>query len=195
MKRIFGFAFMIIAGCAAAQPAASDSILIVYLSRTNNTKAVAEIIQKYVGGKLIPLELKTPYPADYRTTVRQVVNENETGYLPPLKTSIDSLDKYATIFLAFPTWGMKLPPPIKTFLKQYSLSGKTVILFNTNGGYGKGSSFDTVRDLCTGCRMPEGFSTTGGFEIDGRLLMIKEEKAVTVDKEVQQWLRRIKRLP
>jgi hypothetical protein len=31
----------------------SDKILIVYLSRTNNTKAVAEIINKKVGGKLV----------------------------------------------------------------------------------------------------------------------------------------------
>jgi hypothetical protein len=36
-------------------------ILIVYLSRTNNTKAIAEIIQHAVGGKLVALELETPY--------------------------------------------------------------------------------------------------------------------------------------
>jgi len=33
-------------------------ILIVYLSRTKNTKAVAEIIQNKVGGDLIELELE-----------------------------------------------------------------------------------------------------------------------------------------
>ena len=41
---------------------------------------------------------------------------------------------------------MKLPPPMKSFLKQYDLSGKTIVPFNTNDGYGIGSSFETVKD-------------------------------------------------
>jgi hypothetical protein len=39
----------------------------------------------------VALELVTPYPADYHATVQQVVKENETGDLPPLKTKIDSM--------------------------------------------------------------------------------------------------------
>jgi len=105
----------------------SDKILIVYLSRTNNTKTIAEIIHKNVGGTLVALELEKPYPENYRATVEQVVKENETGYLPPLKTKIDSIQNYGVVFVGFPTWGMKLPPPIKSFLKQYDLSGKTIV--------------------------------------------------------------------
>jgi flavodoxin len=192
MKQIFVFLFITLAGCTQAQKRGNDKILIVYLSRTNNTKAVAEMIQRQVGGKTIALELVTPYSENYRITVGQVVRENETGYLPPLKTKIDSIEKYETIFLGFPTWGMKLPPPIKTFLKQYDLKNKTVIPFNTNGGYGKGSSFDTVNELCAGCIILEGFSATGGFEINGRLLEIKDENAVAVEKDVKKWLETIK---
>lgn len=173
------------------QKIAPSKILIVYLSRTGNTKAVAEMIHKNIGGKIIALELETPYPVNYRQTVGQVVQENETGYLPPLKTKIDSIDKYAMVFIGFPTWGMKLPPPIVSFLKQYNLQGKTVIAFNTNGGYGIGSSFDTVKELCRNCTILDGFSITGGFEIDGRLLMIKDDKATEVEKEVKKWLIKI----
>ncbi|RYZ28385.1 MAG: flavodoxin, partial [Chitinophagaceae bacterium] len=71
-----------------------SKILIVYLSRTNNTKAIAEIIHRNVGGRLVALELKTPYPENYEAIVQQVVNENETGFLPPLKTKIDSIQTY-----------------------------------------------------------------------------------------------------
>jgi flavodoxin len=129
-------------------PPAEKKVLIVYLSRTNNTKAIAEIIQQKVGGRLVALELETPYPADYNMTVQQVVHENETGYLPPLKTKIEGFEQYDVLFLGFPTWGMELPPPVKSFLHQYDLKGKTVIPFNTNGGYGPGNSFQTVRELC-----------------------------------------------
>ena len=69
-----------------------ENILIVYLSRTNNTKAIADIIQKNVGGKLEALELEKPYPENYKAIVQKVDNENETGYLPPLKTKIESIE-------------------------------------------------------------------------------------------------------
>lgn len=117
--------FLLFIGCSSVSdvrqnPSTSystdpEKILIVYLSRTNNTKAIAEIIYKNVGGTLVALELEKPYPENYQAIVQQVVNENETDYLPPLKTKID-LQKYDIVFIGFPTWGMQLPPPIKSFL-------------------------------------------------------------------------------
>ena len=170
----------------------SGKVLIVYLSRTNNTKAIAEIIQRNVGGKLVALELENPYPENYQQTVQQVVNENATGYLPPLKSKIDSIDKYDVIFLGFPTWDMKMPPPMKSFLQQYSLSGKTVIPFNTNAGYGVGSSFQTVKELCPNSKVLEGFEMKGGVERDGQYLVIKDEKAKEAEAAVKKWLNKIK---
>lgn len=172
----------------------SGKILIVYLSRTNNTKAIAGIIQENVGGTLVALELEKPYPENYQATVQQVVNENETGYLPPLKTKIDSIQKYDVVFVGFPTWGMKLPPPMKSFLKSYDLSGKTVIPFNTNAGYGVGSSFKTVKELCPKSKVLEGFTITGGVERDGVLLDIKGERRKEAEMKVKQWLQNIKQI-
>ena len=171
---------------------AADKILIVYLSRTKNTKAVAEMIQKNVGGTLVAIELEKPYPENYQATVAQVASENQSGYLPPLKTKIDSIGQYDVVFVGFPTWGMQLPPPMKSFLKQNDLSGKTIIPFNTNGGYGIGSTFETVRQLCPGSKILEGYSTRGGLERDGQLLMIKDEKARQTQDEIKQWLEKLK---
>jgi flavodoxin len=192
----------LLSGCSRAQqlpandqpPHGEKKILIVYLSRTNNTKAVAEFIQQKVGGTMVALELEKPYPADYNATVQQVARENETGYLPPLKTKIDRIEQYDVVFLGFPTWGMQLPPPVKSFLRQYSLKGKTVIPFNTNAGYGEGSSFQTVRELCPQSTVLEGFVTRGGLERDGQYLVIKEARAEEAQKEVESWLRKIKML-
>lgn len=170
---------------------AERKILIVYLSRTNNTKAVADIIHEKVGGNLVALELQTPYPADYHATVQQVVRDNKTGYLPPLKTVIDGPDQYDVVFVGFPTWDMQLPPPMKSFLHQYSFRGRTIIPFNTNGGYGPGSTFQTVRELCPQSTVLQGFSTRGGLERDGQLLTIKDARAEEVRTEVDKWLRTI----
>ncbi len=169
----------------------SSKILIVYLSRTNNTKAIAEIIHENIGGTLVALALEKPYPANYNATVDQVAKENETGYLPPLKTKIDNIQEYDVVFVGFPTWGMQLPPPMKSFLRQYDLSEKTVIPFNTNGGYGIGSSFDSVKGLCPNSKVLEGFSIKGGVERDGILFVMEGEKEEEARLEVQKWLRKI----
>ena len=197
-------------GCSKAQPAGADAqpapdtaqpvtaekkVLIVYLSRTGNTKAIAEFIHEKVGGTIVALELERPYPADYRAIVEQVARQNETGYLPPPKTKIDRIEQYDAVFLGFPTWGMQLPPPMKSFLRQHSLNGKTVIPFNTNGGYGIGSTFQTVRELCPQCTVLEGFSTRGGIERDSVDLAIHGPRAAEVEQEVESWLRRIGMLP
>jgi flavodoxin len=167
-----------------------ENILIVYLSRTNNTKAIAEIIQKNVGGKLVALELQRPYPENYKATVQQVVDENASGYLPPLKTKIDSIENYDIVFVGFPTWDMKMPPPMKSFLYEYNLSGKTVIPFNTNAGYGVGSGFETVKELCPNSKVLEGFSMKGGIERDGVLFVMKGEKLREAETEVKNWLQK-----
>jgi len=169
----------------------TNRILIVYLSRTNNTKAIAEIIQHNVGGKLVALELEKPYPENYQQTVQQVVEENEAGYLPALKTTIDSIEKYGVVFVGFPTWDMKMPPPMKSFLHQYDLKGKTVIPFNTNAGYGVGSGFKTVKELCPNSKVLEGFEIKAGAEKDGQFLVIKDEKEKEAATKVKKWLEQL----
>lgn len=189
----------LLSGCSKAQRAFGDQqpalagkkVLIVYLSRTNNTKTIAQIIQQQVGGKLVALELANPYPENYQAIVAQVVRENETGFLPPLKTKIDSIGSYDLIFLGFPTWGMQLPPPMKSFLHQYNLSGKTVVPFNTNAGYGVGSGFETVKQLCPNSKVLEGYSTKGGIERDGVYFVIDGEKEKQVRNEIKEWSQRI----
>lgn len=165
-----------------------EKVLIVYLSRTQNTKAIAQMIHKSVGGKLIPLELVHPYPTDYRATVEQVRQENESGFLPELKTHIKDMNSYDIVFVGFPTWGMRLPPPMKTFITNYSLEGKRVIPFNTNGGYGIGSTFEQVEELCTGCFIEQGISFVGGLERDGKLLEIHGERASEIEHQIVNWL-------
>jgi flavodoxin len=192
---------LLISACSFAQKDDSQApvkasldpskVLIVYLSRTNNTKAVAGMIHQELGGTLVALELEKPYPANYQATVQQVVRENEQGYLPPLRTKIVNMTQYDVVFVGFPTWGMQLPPPMKSFLKQYDMSGKTLVPFNTNAGYGVGSSFETVKALAPRSTVLEGFSTRGGVERDGVLFVMEGNKEMQVQTEVQAWLKKL----
>jgi flavodoxin len=208
MKKIIAFTvtiivtFCFLTGCSNAQvrlteqskseqPSTDKKILIVYLSRTNNTKAIAEIIHQNMGGELVALELEKPYPPDYKAIVEQVAKENESGFLPPLKTKIENIEKYDVVFVGFPTWGMQLPPPMKSFLREYDLSEKTVIPFNTNAGYGVGSGFETIKELCPNSTILEGFSTKGGIERDGILFVMEGEKELEARTKVEEWLQKI----
>lgn len=87
---------------------------------------------------------------------------------------------------------MQLPPPVQSFLKQYNLSGKAVIPFNTNTGYGVGSSFNKVKQLCPNSKVLEGYSAIGGIERDGVLFVMEGEKEKQVEDEVAKWLEKIK---
>ncbi|WP_026810981.1 flavodoxin family protein [Arenibacter latericius] len=194
ISRLLFIIFLVSGWCSAQEyENKADNILIVYLSRTNNTKVVAEMIHENVGGDLVALELKNPYPQNYKSIVAQVAEENRNGFLPPLKTHIN-MDKYDTVFLGFPTWGMQLPPPIKSFLTRHDLKDKTLIPFNTNAGYGIGSSFRTVESLCSDCNILEGFSVTGGIERDGIYLAIKGNRKVDVKELLVEWLENLKPL-
>ena len=165
-----------------------DKALVVYLSRTQNTAAVAHLIQQQTGADLAVLEPQTPYPQNYRATVEQVASENARGYLPPLKPLAHNPAAYTTIYIGFPTWGMQLPPPVKSWLTHTDLRGKTVIPFNTHAGSGTGSSFDDIKRLCRGCTVLPGLSLQGGRERDGVLLAIQGARQEAVKQQVIRWL-------
>ena len=167
---------------------ADTKVLIVYLSRTRNTKAIAELIQQQTQGELVSIETQVPYPENYQATVDQVSRENKAGFLPKLKTQNNNIAQYDVIFLGFPTWGMQMPPPMKSFINQYGLSGKTVIPFNTNAGYGVGSGFDDVQRYCSGCTVLPGLQLKGGKERDGILFVMEGQRAVEAKTQVSQWL-------
>jgi flavodoxin len=86
---------------------------------------------------------------------------------------------------------MQLPPPMKSFLKQYDLSGKTVVPFNTNAGYGIGSTFETVKALCPNSTVLDGFTTKGGIERDGILFVMQGAKEKQAQAEIQTWLKKL----
>lgn len=162
--------------------------LIVYLSRTQNTANLAQMVQKHTGGDMAAIEVETPYPADYQTLVAQVRRENEQNFLPPLKPLGKNVADYQTVYLGFPTWSMTLPPPVKSWLTHTDLSGKTVYPFNTYGQYGMGSSIDEIKRLCRGCVVKPALSIQGGRERDGVMLAIQGTRANEVEAELKNWL-------
>lgn len=138
------------------------NILIVYFSRTGNTKSVAETIKYNVGGDIFEIVTVEPYPDDYDEVLEQVRKEQSEGYKPELMSGIEDMDKYETIFVGYPIWFGQLPPPVTTFLTEYDFSGKTIVPFCTHQGSGLGRSESEIKELCLNADVLDGLAINGG---------------------------------
>ena len=106
--------------------------LVVYYSQTGNTRAVAERIRDLSGGDLVELVPVDPYPDDYSATTQQAKRELQSGYKPPLQTKVENVGAYDIICVGSPNWWSTVAGPVKTFLSDYDLSGKTLAPFITH---------------------------------------------------------------
>ncbi|MCD6552071.1 flavodoxin [Thermotoga sp.] len=122
--------------------------LIVFYSWSGNARKIAMLIQELTGGDIAELIPENSYPASYRETVEQAKREIRTGYKPPLKTNIESLERYDLIFLGTPNWWGTIAPPVATFLSQYSLSGKKIAPFISHGGGGRQRIVEDIKKMC-----------------------------------------------
>lgn len=152
-----------------------DSTLVVYFSRSGNTRKVAQLIHRQVGGDLVELKTLQPYPEDYDACVDQAKKEQEQQARPELATQIADMDRYRTIFVGYPNWWGTMPMALFTFFEKYDFSGKTIAPFCTHGGSRMGRSEDDIRRLCPKARVLRGLAVRG-------------RSAASAGKDVEAWL-------
>lgn len=134
-----------------------NKTLVVYLTRSGNTRVIAGTLQRALGADLFEICPAQTYPEDYEQHVAQATCERDSGFEPSLADKVDNVIAYGTIFLGFPIWGETAPPPIRSFLKAHDLRGKTLRPFITHGGYGVGDSLAVLASHATGAAIEEPF--------------------------------------
>lgn len=81
----------------------SDSkSLVVYFSKTGTTERIANEIKDITGSDIVKIETVTPYPEDYNETVEIAQKEKTEKARPEIKTTVNNLDQYDTIYLGYP---------------------------------------------------------------------------------------------
>lgn len=138
--------------------------LVAYFSRSGNTRVLAGLIQRGLGADLFEIRTATPYPEDYLQTVEQARKERDSGFEPALESNVSDMAAYDTLFLGFPIWGETTPPVVRAFLSAHDLAGKTIIPFNTHGGYGLGNSLSVLRSHAPKAKLLEGLVMEGEQE-------------------------------
>jgi flavodoxin len=126
----------------------AEQLLIVYFSHSGNTRKIANLIHREVGGAIHEIQPKVPYPNSYNAVVDQAKQEIQAGYKPALQSTLDHIESYDTIFVGSPNWWSTIAPPVATFLSEYDLSGKTIVPFCTHGGGGLGRIGRDIARLC-----------------------------------------------
>jgi flavodoxin len=164
----------------SAQPLPGDGkILVAYFSRSGNTRAIANHIRDSVGGDIFEIEAAKPYPRDYDAVVAQARQELKSGYKPPLKRRLETVDSYGLILVGYPIWCGTIPAPVKTFLSEHDFAGKAIAPFCTHGGGGPGRSVADISRLC-----PKSILLND--------LAMEDSDVKTAEREVLEWLRSIK---
>lgn len=103
--------------------------LVVYFSRTGNTKAAAEDIQSLTGSDIVELKTVVPYPSSYDDCLAQAQEERANNARPELSTIISNMSEYDMVYVGYPIWCYTAPMAIFTFMESYDFMGKTVIPF------------------------------------------------------------------
>ena len=159
--------------------AADKKILVAYFSLTGNTREIADKIHKIVGGDIFEIQPVDPYPTEYSAVLKKSKPEIDSGYKPALKAKVENINSYDVIFIGYPIWFGTFPPPVKTFLSEYDLSGKTIVPFCTHGGGGPGRSVADVSSFCPKSTLLDSIAIPG-------------RDVKTAQNEVSEWLKRIK---
>jgi len=119
--------------------------LVVYYSRTGNTRFVAELVAKHLG-------------ADIEEVIDHKNRKGILGWLSAGKdarlrkeTQISPSEhdpcNYELIVVGSPVWGGSLTPAIRTYLRKHDLSGKKVAIFNTNMLNERINTFKEIKEL------------------------------------------------
>ena len=151
MKRLLLLALALMLGlpfaCAQEETpvfAPTDStVLVACFSATGNTWPLAAYAAEYLNADLFRIEPEVPYTdadLNYSDSGCRANREmsDETSR-PALAATVENMEQYDTVVLAFPIWWGQAPRIIETFVEAHDLRGKTVLTFCTSAssGYGR----------------------------------------------------------
>ncbi|MDD3206674.1 MAG: flavodoxin [Lachnospiraceae bacterium] len=157
--------------------------IVVFYSLGENTRMIAEKIQKVLGADLAEIQTAVPYTGSYNDIVEQGQDEVNKGFMPKLKELGISLDPYDEIILGTPTWWYTMAPAVLTFLKETDFTGKKVIPFQTHAGW-PGHCLEDMEKAAGNAIVGNGKTIQFSTTVPGEL--------VTKEAEIDAWISSLK---
>lgn len=134
--------------------------LVAYFSASGETAKVAKALSQGIGADLYEIEPAIPYTkADLNwmdKKSRSTIEMSDPSSRPAIRSKLNGMENYDTVFVGFPIWWYIAPTIINTFLESYDLTGKTIIPFATSGGSGMGKTNGKLQPSCPNAKLLEG---------------------------------------
>ncbi|MBO7719056.1 MAG: flavodoxin [Methanosphaera sp.] len=138
--------------------------IVIYYSRTKNTKKVAEIIARKYNAETLEVKDKQRRSGllGFVKSGYDSIRENDT------KIEYDKLDlkDYDTIFIGTPVWASKPTPAIVQFIKENEFSGTKCVTFATMMGSGGETTINVINNMII---------SQGGTVKDSFILAVKNK--------------------
>lgn len=145
-----------------------------------NVAMMASWIQEETGGDLFSIQVEEPYSSDYDECLDRASEEKAQNARPALATHVESIDQYDTIFLGYPNWWYTVPMALHSFIEEYDLSGKKIVLFCSHGTGGLAGS---VRDIKT--------ALPSDCEVEDNVIGVYRNDIPGAKPRIQEWLNEI----
>ena len=126
-----------------------------------HTAYAAEFIAKTLKADIFEIDTVKPYAENYRQCCMEAVQEIKAKARPEIKSFVESVADYDTIFVCYPCWCGTAPMCVFTFLEHYDWAGKKIVPLCTNEGSGLANSPVDIAASCPGAVIAEGLSVRG----------------------------------
>lgn len=134
--------------------------LLAVFSASGRTLKKGRMLAEATGADIYQIKPAVPYTTedlDWKNLKSRSSIEMQNREIRPeiINDDID-LSKYDTILLAFPIWWYVAPTIVNTFLENYDLTGKKIVLYATSGGSGFGNTMAELEPSAPGADMVVG---------------------------------------
>ena len=124
---------------------------VAFFSAGGTTKRVAATVAKAAGAELFEIVPDKRYSqADLNWSndrSRSSVEMKNKSIRPAIAENcrLENMAEVEVLFVGFPIWWYVAPTIINSFLEQYNLHGKKIVLFATSGGSGMGNAMQELK--------------------------------------------------
>jgi len=119
--------------------------LVVYYTRTGNTKKLAEIICEKLGGVLQPIISRKRFRGPWGFLYAGFMSRMKK--LPEIEPVGKDIRGYDLVVVGTPVWASTMAAPVRTFLSRYKNEIQRVAFFSTMGGTGVGRTFTDMEEI------------------------------------------------